>query len=90
MKLRSSFSQKEIKRWEKERDEACLTYDVNKFRSFYTKWMLAGMYSKPLPREFMVIEIMMRKMVYHINSATPEQKAEAKQWLEERGYSTSL
>lgn len=90
MKLRSSFTDREIKQWQKERDKACLSYDANKFRSFYNKWMLAGMYSKPLPRDFMVIEVMMRKMVYHINSATPEQKAEAKQWLEERGCSTSL
>lgn len=90
MKLRSSFTDREIKQWTKERDKACLSYDVDKFRSFYNKWMLAGMYRKPLPRDFMVIEVMMRKMVYHINSATPEQKAEAKQWLEERGCSTSL
>lgn len=90
MKLRSSFSQKELQRWRKERDEACLSYDANKFRSFYLKWQMAGMYSKPLPRDFMTIEAMMRKMVYHMESATQEQKTEAKQWLAERGCSTSL
>lgn len=90
MKLRSSFTDREIKQWEKERDTACLSYDVNKFRSFYNKWMLAGMYRKPLPMDFMTIEIMMRKMVYHINSSTQEQREEAKKWLEEHGCNTQL
>lgn len=90
MKLRSSFTDREIKQWERDRNKACLSYDVNKFREFYNKWLLAGMYSKPLPQDVHVLEITMRKMVYHINAATPEQKAEAKQWLEERGCSTSL
>jgi hypothetical protein len=48
------------------------------------------MYQKQLPSDDNVVEIMMRKMVYHINSATPEQKADAKKWLEDHGCNTSL
>lgn len=90
MKLRSSFSPKEIKAWQKERDEACISYDVKKFRKFYTKWAALGMYGKPLPKEDIVVEITMRKMVYHIVSFTAEQREEAKQWLYDHGCDTSL
>lgn len=90
MRLRRSFTDKEIKQWMKERDKASLSYDVRKFREFYTKWLIAGMYQKQLPSDDNVVEIMMRKMVYHINSATPEQKDEAKKWLEDHGCNTSL
>ncbi len=90
MRLRRSFTDKEIKQWIKERDKASLSYDVKKFRQFYVKWQMAGIYQKTLSVDDNVVEIMMRKMVYHIDSATPEQKAEAKKWLEDHGCNTSL
>lgn len=90
MRLKSSFSPKEIKQWMKERDEACISYDVNKFRKFYTKWLVAGMYGKPLPKDDKVIEITMRKMVYHITNFTYDQRKEAEKWLLEHGCDTRL
>ena len=90
MKLRSSFSAKQMKEWMKERDEACISYDVKKFRKFYTKWAAPGMYGKSLPNDDRVIEITMRKMVYHIVSFTAEQREDAKQWLYDHGCDTSL
>lgn len=90
MKLRVYFSEKEIKEWMKERDEACKSYNVNKFRLWYAKWMQKGMYFKPLPVDDKIIEITMRKMVYNLKFATAEQKEEAKQWLLERGCDTRI
>lgn len=90
MKVRSFFSDKQIKAWEKERDEASISCDVKKFRKFYSKWLAIGMYAKELPKDDRVVEIMMRKMVYHIKSSTEEQKQSAKEWLLAHGCTTSL
>lgn len=90
MKLKSSFSPKELKAWQKERNEACISYDVNKFRKFYRKWLALGIYGKPLPKDDIVIEITMRKMVYHIMDFTYDQREEAKAWLLEHGCDTRL
>jgi hypothetical protein len=90
MKRISRFTDKEINRWKKERNKACLSYDVKQFRTFYEKWRLAGIYEYPLPIDDRVVEITMRKMVYHIKEITQEQREEAKKWLEEHGYNTQL
>ena len=80
-----------MQRWIKERDEVALSYDVEKFKAFFRKWQLLGVYSKgmKLPADN-VIEITMRKMVYHMAKSTQEQKKEAEKWLIEHGSSTSL
>lgn len=90
MRLRMEFSAKELAEWKRERDEVCKSYNVNKFRLWYAKWMQKGMYFKPLPVDDKVIEITMRKMVYNLKFATAEQKEEAKQWLLERGCDTRI
>ncbi len=90
MKSRSDFTEKELRDWKQGRDEACLSYNVIKFRLWYAKWMQKGMYFKPLPVDDKVIEITMRKMVYNLKFATAEQKEEAKQWLLERGCDTRI
>lgn len=75
--------------WLKERDEVVKTYDVNKFKDFYNKWKSMGLYNLPLPTDS-VIEISMRKMVYHMTSSTNIEKEEAKKWLIEHGSSTDM
>ena len=90
MRLRMEFSDKEIKEWQKDRDSACISYDVEQFRKFYNKWFFKGMYFKPLSANDMVIEITMRKMVYNLKFASKEQKEEAKQWLSEHGCDTRI
>lgn len=80
------ISDETIKEWVKERDEAVLSYDVERFRAFYEKWKGRGVYQLDLPENNVVIEVSMRNMVGMMASATPEQKEEAKQWLLERGY----
>jgi len=75
--------------WVRERDEVVKTYNIARFKEFYAKWRERGFYNLPLPSDA-VIEISMRKMVYHMASATPEEKAEAERWLVEHGSSTDI
>lgn len=75
--------------WLKERDEVVKTYDVNKFKAFYVKWKMMGLYSLPLPSDD-VIEVSMRKMVYNMLSSTEGEKDEAKKWLIEHGSTTEM
>lgn len=80
----------EIEQFNKERDEAVKSYDVQKFREFYAKWHFKGAYDMPLPENDKIIEVMMRKMVYHLRSSTVAERLEAKRWLKERGYTTKI
>lgn len=80
----------DIEKFNKERDEAVKSYDVQKFREFYLKWTFKGAYTLPLPTNDKVIEVTMRKMVYHLKSSTVKEQLEAKRWLEERGCTTEL
>lgn len=80
-----------MKEWVKERDEVAKTYDVEKFKLFFRKWQIKGIYDKQmkLPSDN-VIAISLRKMVYHMTSATEEEKKEAEAWLLDHGSSTSI
>ena len=77
--------------WTKERDEVIKTYDVQKFKDFYRKYQLLGIYPDVviLPKD-KVIEVSLRKMVYHMKSATSKEKSEAAKWLKERGFTTDM
>lgn len=87
----NNISRKMLKEWAKERDEVVKTYDVTRFKEFYKKWQIKGIYEKQIntPPDN-VIEISMRKMVYHMDSATPEEKKAAEKWLKDHGSSTNL
>lgn len=78
-------------RWQKERDEVVKTYDVEKFKDFYRKYQLLGVYPGviQLPSD-KVIEATMHKMVYHMKSATAKEKAEAKAWLKAHKSDTNI
>lgn len=79
-----------IKLFFEERDEAIKSLDVEKFKEFYLRWEKRGIYTVGLPSNDKVIEVSMRKMLYHIKSATKEEKMEARRWLHEHGCSTAL
>lgn len=80
----------DTKQFVNERDKAAKSYDVATFRAFYKKWQKKGVYELPCPSSDMVIEVMMRKMVYRASSSTVAERIEAKRWLEERGCTTEL
>ena len=75
--------------WLKERDESIRTQDIEKFKEFYDKWKARGVYQLDMPSD-KVIEISLRKSLYHLGNATDEEKAYAKKWLNDRGYSTDV
>ena len=79
-----------MKLWIKERDEAVRSLDVEKFKECYKKWRARGYYDMPLPSDDRVIEVSMRKMMFHSNSFSEQEKADAKKWLEDRGFSTDM
>ena len=77
--------------WTKERDEVVKTYDVEKFKDFYRKYQLLGVYPSEirLPKDEVIL-ISMHKMVYHMKSATAKEKAEAKAWLKAHKSDTNI
>ena len=77
-----------IKQWQEERNAAVLSLDVNTFRAFYKKYQDLGIYQEPLLATDQILEIGLRQMVLGLKNATPEQIADAKSWLLQRGFST--
>ena len=78
-----------LKLFNEERDAAIKTQDIVQWKMFYYKWKARGIYQLELPSDE-IIEISLRKMLYHIKSATDEEKETAKKWLEERGCTIDL
>ena len=72
----------DLKLFEKERDEAVLSFDVETFKKFYKKWTERGFYCIELPRD-KVIEITMRKMVLLMKNPPQDKFEEARKWLDE-------
>lgn len=72
-----------IGRFVRERNEACASFDLDKFKTFYSKYR-----GGKLPSDE-VLEIVMRKMVVNIEPHLP-QYDEAKKWLLDRGYDTEI
>lgn len=70
--------------YNKDRNKAVLSLDVETFKKFCKKWGL------PKPPSDEIVEITMRKMACHIPSLPDDFKADAKKWLEDRGYTDSL
>ena len=79
-------NKKLIEQWVKDRDEAVLSFDLEKFKAFYRKYQALGVYDKNVTPSDRVFAVAQRKMVLQIESATEEQKFEAKNWLFKRGY----
>lgn len=70
--------------WKKERDAVVKTCDVEKFKKFYEKWTKKGFYNIELPPDH-ILEISLRKMILDLESATEQEKADARWWLSRRG-----
>ena len=72
-----------IRKFVKERNEACSSFDLEKFKKFCKKYK-----GGRLPSDE-VLEISMRKMVVNIEPRLP-QYDEAKKWLLDRGYDLNI
>ena len=78
-----------VKMWKMERIIAIKSQDVDTFKAFYNKWKARGFYELELPND-MVLEVSLRKMLYNLKGASPQEKATAKKWLTEHGCSTDM
>ena len=83
------MNDKQVKQWLKERDEAILSLDLNKYKAFYLKWKKNGFYDAPLPNDE-VVEISMYKCVCSLANPPKDKLEKAKAWLKERGYSCGI
>ena len=72
-----------LRQFVKERNEACSSFDLDKFKKFCHKYRGGEMPSDE------VLEITMRKMVVNIEPKLPQYE-EAKEWLLSRGYDLCL
>ena len=70
--------------WMKERDEAVLSFDVEKFKAFFHKWTIKGFYSMPLPD--VLADVTMYQCVLALAKATEEEKERARAWLREHHF----
>lgn len=71
------------------RDAAIKSQDVETWKAFCKDCQAKGIYDIPLPPDA-VIEVSLRKMLYHIKSATAQEKQTARKWLFDRGYDTDI
>lgn len=72
-----------LRQFVKERNEACSSLDVEKFKAFFRKYKGGNLPSDE------VLEITMRKMVVNIEPKLPQYE-EAKNWLLERGHDLKI
>lgn len=84
------MTDKEIKKWVKERDSVLLTHDIQKFKEFYAKWKRMGLYNIPLPKNDLVVRAIMEKAILGISNSTEQEKQQARDWLITNGFSTEF
>lgn len=83
---RKQKKEKMFDQWKRERDEAVMSLDVEKFKAFCLKWQEKGAYAKkPLPPDN-IVEITLYKMACEITTIPEEIALKAATWLVERGY----
>lgn len=76
----------QLRQWIKERDEAILSFDADKYKAFLLKWKKTGVYKPFMSVSDRLIEISMYQSVLALAKATKEQKDKARAWLAENGY----
>lgn len=74
----------DINAWRQERDAVAKTYDLDKYKRFYEKWTKKGLYNLELPPDH-ILEVSLRYMVLNMESATEQEKEEARWWLARKG-----
>ena len=81
----NKYDQMLFAEWLKERNEALLSFDIDKFKEFYYKWVKRGFYCYELPNDD-ILEISIRKAVLGISDAPDWAIKEAEQWLIDHNY----
>lgn len=84
------MSNKDVVIWRKELLEVAKALDVNRFRAFYNKWYIRGMYEKPLSKNLRVVELAYYKMVCNLNDVPEYAKKRARAILKAMGSSEKI
>lgn len=71
----------EFVQYHEEMLEAMCSFDLKTVRAWMARW-----YSNPDVMTDDVLEITIRKCVYNMTDAPEDKRAEAREWLESRGY----
>lgn len=79
----------DLKLFIKERNEAVLSFDIEKYKNFYEKWTKRGFYCIELPSD-KVLEITLRKMVLLMKNPPKDKLEEARKWLRDNNYSEEV
>ncbi len=78
-----------LRQWRKDRDKAVRSLNVSTFKKMYYKYKRVGIYQLELPDDY-IIEISMRKMLYHLPGASEHEKRMAADWLKIHGCTTEM
>lgn len=84
------MSNKDIEICRKELLDVAKALDVNKFRAFYNKWYIRGMYDVPLSKNLKVVELAYYKMVCNLNDVPEYVKKRARAILKAMGSSEEI
>lgn len=84
------MTDKEIKKWVKERDSVILTHDIKNFKDFYEKWYRRGLYQMPLPKNDIVVRASMEKAILGMANPPEKDKQQAVEWLTSHGFTTEF
>ena len=77
----------EIMQFVKERNEALLSHSVEKFKDFYMKWHIRGVYTVKPPKGDIVIRASMEKAILNGMPNVPEKDKDiAREWLISNGF----
>lgn len=74
------------RQWNKERDEAALSFNVDVFKAFYMKWKGKSFFKADLPEDDSIIEFIMRKLVISMKNPPSDKLNEARNWLLKNDY----
>lgn len=73
-----------IKTWEKDRDEALKSLDIEKIRKYCLKYKI------PMPKDEIVILAGAHKARLHMLTTTEEEKEISKKWLKEHNFKETI
>ena len=84
------MTDKELKKWVKERDQVLLTHDIRKFKEFYLKWYNRGVYRLKLPANDIIVRASLEKSILGMANPPEKDRKLAEEWLLSHGFTTEI
>lgn len=89
MKTFNKFTKNFTKDRDKAVTESIETDSLEPYKAFYAKYTKLGVYNLAMPRDA-VVEISVRKIACNSRGVSKAVQDKAREWLEVRGYKTSI